>query len=135
MNCKMKCVMCDVCPFETSQHLFFECPNAIEVWERFPQLFKHANSVEETWADSLRWHCQSTGKKKGEWATAFMAVLWALWKQRNEVIFRGSKLPTWLVANRAREDAGLWTRYCGHYKVNTAVLTNGRGALEGSVVL
>ncbi|XP_078175174.1 uncharacterized protein LOC144568677 [Carex rostrata] len=114
MTCDLKCVMCDTCPLETAHHLFFQCPNAIEVWGRFLHLFQLADTVEDTWEASLRHHCYTTGQRKSEWATSFMAILWSLWRQRNELIFRGAKLPTWLVANRAREDAGLWTRYCGN---------------------
>lgn len=53
-----------------------------------------------------------TEQKKRQWATAFafMAILSSLWRQRNGVIFRGLKLPTWLVTNQAREGAKLWTR-------------------------
>lgn len=51
-----------------------------------------------------------------------MAVLWSLWRQRNEVIFRSKKLPPWLVANRASKDVKLWQQYCGKRKLNAAVV-------------
>ncbi|XP_078180599.1 U-box domain-containing protein 33-like [Carex rostrata] len=47
----------------------------------------------------------------------FMAVLWSLWRQRNEVIFRDSKLPTRVVANRAEEDAKMWLKFCTNRRV------------------
>ena len=113
MHCEMTCAMCDVCPVETSHHLFFQCSNALEVWGKFHALLQGADTIEQIWEDSIRYYCQATGQQRGVGVTTFMAVLWSLWRQRNEAIFRGVKQPTWQVASRAMEDAVLWTRYCG----------------------
>lgn len=129
---EMKCVMCDTCPIETGQRLIYECPNAIEVWGRFHHLFQHADMVEDTWDASLRKHSLTAGQRKQEWATAFMAILWSLWKQRNEVIFYGSKLPAWLVANQARENVVLWICDCGNSNVNIAYRGSWRGSIKGT---
>jgi hypothetical protein len=112
MSCELRCVMCDAYPLETSHHLFFDCPNAREIWQRFPKLIQLQETVQSTWRASCSYFCHFTGKKKHDWATAFIAVLWFLWKQRNEAIFRGVKMPTGLVINKAREEGGLWARFC-----------------------
>ena len=108
--------MCEACPVETSHHLFFECTNAREVWSSFHQLVQPHNTVSDTWDASCHQFCRETGKSKSEWIIAFMAVLWSVWRQRNEVIFCHVKMPSWLVVNRAREDAKLWGRYCRNVK-------------------
>lgn len=53
MQCDMQCVTCDDCPIESSQHLFFECPNAVEVWGRCRNLYQHAPTVTDTWEASI----------------------------------------------------------------------------------
>ena len=37
------------------------------------------------------------------WATKFMGVLWAIWKQRNEYIFRNKRMAPWLLARKIHE--------------------------------
>ena len=49
-------------------------------------------------------------EKKEKWVVRFMSVLWSLWRQRDELIFRGTKLSSTLVANRAEEDARMWLK-------------------------
>ncbi|XP_078155447.1 signal recognition particle subunit SRP54 2-like [Carex rostrata] len=41
-----------------------------------------------------------------------MAVLWGVWKQRNAVIFRNERKPSWLLAQEVKEEAQLWLKYC-----------------------
>lgn len=111
ISCEAKCVMCEVCDVETSHHLFFQCQNAQEVWGKFTNLIRVEDTVHNTWENSR--HHYSARLHKRIWVTRVMSVLWSLRKQRNELIFQGTKLPVWLVANRAKEEAQLWIRYCG----------------------
>ena len=113
MNCEMRCVLCTDCPLETAQHLFIDCVNARQVWSRFQHLVQFRFSIMATWDASWVNYCQQTGHHKRGWATIFMAVLWSIWRQRNEAIFRSTKLTPWMVASRAAEEARLWSRYCG----------------------
>lgn len=41
-----------------------------------------------------------------------MGVLWGLWKQRNEVIFRGKRMPLGILAGRIKEETTLWLSFC-----------------------
>lgn len=66
--------------------------------------------VSETWEASRQNYCTSVMRKKEKWVVRFMSVLWSLWRQRDELIFRGTKLSSTLVANRAEEDARMWLK-------------------------
>ena len=116
VNCDIHCVMCETGAVETSKHLFFECQNATGVWARFVNLMQVGDSVCDTWNASQIFYCSNMGgntQTRQVWATYFMSVLWSLWRQRNEVIFREKKPSQWFVANRAAEEAKLWLQFCG----------------------
>ncbi|XP_078174442.1 uncharacterized protein LOC144568087 [Carex rostrata] len=112
INCEDHCVMCDMDTLETSHHLFFQCVNAREVWACVGDVMQEEASVQETWEASMDRYGSKQGNQRQIWIVLFMAVLWSIWRQRNEVIFRGTKLPVRLVANRAKEEAQLWQRFC-----------------------
>lgn len=91
MNCEVHCVMCDDGAVETANHLFFHCRNAMEVWSQFANFMINGDTVEDTWEASSSYYCGNSGTLRHVWITNFMAVLWSLWRQHNEVIFRGKK--------------------------------------------
>lgn len=87
------CAMCAGCPLETVFHLFFECWYAIKVWSHFGDLISISNSVTGSWVRSWQKFKRTTQLDKRIWATMFMGILWSIWKQRNEYIFRGRRIP------------------------------------------
>ncbi|XP_078169473.1 uncharacterized protein LOC144563882 [Carex rostrata] len=100
MSVEPHCVMCQDCSVETAKNLFFTCQNAKEVWSRFATFLQIGDAVRDTWEASCNFYCSSNRERNRHvWITYFMSVLWSLWRQRNEVIFRDKKLPSWLVAN------------------------------------
>lgn len=86
---------CPRCPsiLESLDHVLFDCPYAIQVW----------TFVRARWPN-LRWPCSvedfleiafsrgNAGFHKA-WLLIVAAVLWAVWKERNECIFRNSMRP------------------------------------------
>lgn len=102
--------MCDDGTVETANHLFFHSRSAMEVWSQFANFMINGDTVEDTWEASSSYYCGNSGTLRHVWITNFMAVLWSLWRQCNEVIFRGKKISPWLVANRAKDDARLWQK-------------------------
>ena len=102
--------MCDNCSMETAHHLFFQCSYAQVVWHRMDpeNLMQTADTVLETWELSRARYSASLGVPQRQWATRCMAVIWLLWKQRNEVIFRGKRRPPVVLSCMAGEEARLW---------------------------
>lgn len=113
MNCEGKCVLCNTCDLETSEHLFFSCSYAIRVWKGVEEnmglrLLCRGESVCQTW-EASKTNCKTLSK--GAWSSRFMSVIWGLWKQRNEV-FRNKNLPPRLLAHRVIEEGSLWIKFC-----------------------
>lgn len=135
INCEEHCVLCDERPLETVHHLFFQCQNAREVWAQCSDIMQSRDLVSEIWESSRLLYCSKEGNQRQDWVVNFMAVLWSLWRQRNEVIFRGSKVPPWLVASRADEDTKLWLRFCSKRKLQGSGTTVGRGTAHDSATM
>ncbi|XP_078149353.1 cysteine-rich receptor-like protein kinase 21 [Carex rostrata] len=59
-------------------------------------IMRTEETIGDTWESSREMHTASVTHKR-------VSVPWFLWRQRTEIIFRDSKLPTtWLVPNRTR---------------------------------
>ena len=121
------CVMCDEGALETAHHLFFQCANAVGVWEHFSGIKKNMHTMHDTWEESKQFYCTSTMRNKNEWVVKFMAILWSIWRQRNELIFRSTRLPVRLVANRAEEDARMWLSFCKRRSILVTRVDTGSG--------
>lgn len=80
-------MMCDDCTLETSNHLFFQCQNAKDVWNQFVNLIHEGDTVCETWEISSNFCGRGWGRQGQVWISTFMSVLWLIWRQQNEVIF------------------------------------------------
>ncbi|KAM2200802.1 hypothetical protein ACFX1R_000706 [Malus domestica] len=86
--------VCGVCNLvdESENHLFFRCDLSHRLWFCSPL---HLNSIELIGADFLdSWNIFCTSIKDREDAEAIMQEfafgLWRIWKNRNDVVFKGS---------------------------------------------
>lgn len=120
-QCQLGCHMCLDCPIESGLRLLFLCPYAVNVWWIVSSrlgvtLFKPGQTIEQIWHDSYKAFCQSCGesaRRKGKfWCTWFICVTWGLWKHRNERIFRGNRVPPWILAERLLQEGQLWLGCC-----------------------
>lgn len=64
-----------------------KCARGMEI----NSLLLGADSVQTAWEGSSKLYCQATGQQKSTWTSLFMSVLWSLWRQRNDAIFRSVK--------------------------------------------
>ena len=73
---------------ENYKHLFFQCPFAHRIWAS--QGITSAGAIYET----NMWHSlrQDGYRRKG--GGRILAVTWAIWLHRNEVMFRGKPVST-----------------------------------------
>lgn len=49
-------------------------------------------------------------KSEREWATRFVGVLLGIWRQQNEFIFRGKKIPPNILTGMIKEEVELWLK-------------------------
>ncbi|KAG8054917.1 hypothetical protein GUJ93_ZPchr0001g29416 [Zizania palustris] len=83
----IKCLFC--CENETVNHIFLDCAVARFVWRMLYICFNVGPFIS---VDSM-WHTWSCSKDKS-WRSlsgvGLAAVLWSLWKVRNDAVFRGN---------------------------------------------
>ena len=85
-----RCVMCDMCE-ETSLHLFLHCDLACAVWFKLMRWLGVNYIIPPTLF--IHWACwrEAGGNKKVKKGRGiiWLTSLWALWKARNDKIFKG----------------------------------------------
>lgn len=101
MNKPLNCVFCF--EHESVQHLFFDCIVAQMVWAEIKyflgmQFDLSFASISSYWI---------AGKKLDAFNTATAAVMWALWKHMNSLVFNGV---TWLSLKQ------IWSRLLNSIK-------------------
>lgn len=117
ISCDLKCVLCDTCHLETSHHLFFTCSYARRVWTTLysqNQAYHAGQTLEDAWDHFETNFAKLTKEARASRGPLFMAILWHIWRQRNERIFRGKSLPYESLVLTIREEASLWKCYCSH---------------------
>ncbi|CAN6580853.1 unnamed protein product [Malus baccata var. baccata] len=105
--------ICEGCmqPDETENHLFFRCEISHIFWFCSPL---QLNSFELEGTDFLASWGSFCGRVKGkenemELMQEFLFGLWRLWKNRNDLIFKG-------VSHHPLDILGLWTRNLGEFR-------------------
>ena len=87
------CVLCDADVLETRDHLFFDCPFAKSCWEKIGIM----------WDLSLHVSSRFLVAKQNFTGPCFLEVAtcaaWNMWKERNDLIFKGQRpsLACWRV--------------------------------------
>ncbi|CAL1361451.1 unnamed protein product [Linum trigynum] len=109
----------DSCPScegtaETAIHCLRDCPRAQIVWSKIispDHIGQFMASDRDRWLRSNVTD-NKTGFWPGEWGSFFSLVLWFIWKQRNEKVFRGNTLSPSSLCNyvviKAKEWAHAW---------------------------
>lgn len=114
---QLGCVLCDSATIESAAHLLYQCRYAQQVWREVQrrwgvQMVTLAPSVPEIWYASKLGVQNYGDSRRKQWVVRTMAVLWIIWKQRNEVVFRGKRVPPNVLAERAWEEGTVWLRCC-----------------------
>lgn len=94
---------------ETTYHLFFSCPFALQVWDLVPfqarPNFSHASSLHECFLIMSTCIClPPTGLS----SNLFSWVLWGLWTTRNMLIFENRAIPARTTVDKATSSAREW---------------------------
>jgi hypothetical protein len=85
---------------ETSRHILFDCSTAASTWSRL----QCDTEVSSTWdiASPVPANIKA-------WRIGVAAVLWELWKARNDVVFNASPCTPRDVLRRAADVVAVWT--------------------------
>ncbi|XP_071681703.1 uncharacterized protein [Lolium perenne] len=94
--------LCVACPdVETGRHLFFECLVAAEVWSRL--------DVPLPTGRFSVWTIRGPADfSPTSWHMGVVAILWSIWKARNNLVFNGERSPARLILTRAGDELSLW---------------------------
>ncbi|KAG7586300.1 Reverse transcriptase zinc-binding domain [Arabidopsis thaliana x Arabidopsis arenosa] len=121
---------CPRCPYkaETVNHLLFQCPFARLVWAISPI----PAPSEGEWSRSLYGNLYTVlniNQNDPHWAgkeKLIPWILWRLWKNRNEIIFKGREYEANEVLRRAIEDSEDWARRKEASTQTVPLTTNGQ---------
>lgn len=114
MHCNLACMMCANCPIESTLHLLFLCPYATHVWFLVSNLVGSV-LMRSDLTTQLTWFRSQEMKGKLEthkWVTYYMCTVWNIWKQRNQLIFGGSRKDPSLLADIIYNEAVMWLNNC-----------------------
>lgn len=80
---------------EAEQHVFYECTVARKVWEILKVKMGYRRNARQTWEEELKWIQKpqpSCDIQRDGLYLMFSAMIYWLWKARNEKIFKGSNM-------------------------------------------
>lgn len=83
------CFSCPNCIIESTNHLFYECPNVAELWEnlissaKYPTLITPSSFMVSNWSNTQKTTKQKTFDHLLLLHEIIHQCLWAIWKARN----------------------------------------------------
>ena len=104
------CVMCFQSA-ETNSHLFLHCEVARFVWDKLFGIFGEYWVCPADLGAFFANRCVGFGRRKDQkalWYCAVLAILWCLWLERNDRIFKNKFLPPHLLWDRITFLSSLW---------------------------
>lgn len=116
-NCDINCQTCTAGRPETLVHLLFTCAHAKAVWRLLTDdwgygfLSTEGASLADEWEISLSRARATVRFKMKQWLTRIICACWHIWKHRNGTIFRGQRVPPFILANRIIGESLIWERY------------------------
>jgi hypothetical protein len=105
------CALCER-SLETASHLFIECPFSRQVWSQVAEWSGCQNLWPPQWADGSDcedWFLAVTREGTKAAHSLTILTLWCIWKQRNDVVFRGSRRTTHAVSMEVKDVCSLWS--------------------------
>ena len=96
---------------EDTTHLLFSCRVIHLIWKRWFEIFD-INSTLPRSAQEHFWQC-GHGLQGNWWQTGWSAIVWAIWQQRNAMLFEGSNFEVEQIWQRIMFAMWSWMKeYC-----------------------
>ncbi|GAB4847064.1 hypothetical protein Ancab_039814 [Ancistrocladus abbreviatus] len=106
----LDCARCNG-PMEDTHHILFGCPFAFKVWILHARWWNLVTVAEESWSHLLHFSGNGCSKSvKLVWRATSAAVLWSLWKSRNELVFTAGLLTEARVFSLGQVNAFNWLK-------------------------
>ncbi|XP_016192273.1 uncharacterized protein LOC107633152 [Arachis ipaensis] len=97
-----RCLLCGT-PVETAYHLFLSCEITWQVWCAWLMAFQQRWSFPGTLKEHFESWTNFLGRKvdRKRWFTGFFAVIWTIWLERNDRLFRNKSSRVGDIINRS----------------------------------
>jgi hypothetical protein len=108
-NCGL-CPLCKRCT-ESVDHLFVHCRFTKRLWERVKEWLGIPHIHPNNWgvlSFPEWWGSMATGQSRGGVASLSMLIIWELWNERNDRIFKNKHAPVQVVFDRVKKEGSLW---------------------------
>lgn len=106
MHVDKTCVWCNA-EEETLDHLLWSCTLAKQCWKFYHAWFQSPPFISRKVGQILS--AMANGKEAQGRMICFSAIIWSIWIARNNKIFRGIKMATWLVKKHITNRAWEWS--------------------------
>ncbi|KAJ4798556.1 RNA-directed DNA polymerase (reverse transcriptase)-related family protein [Rhynchospora pubera] len=108
------CSLCSSTSLETANHIFCSCPYTLDLWSRvhslYPSiLYQNHTDCKQLITEAL--HNVNINKKDPK-AVLTITVLWALWLERNNRIFRGAARNTVALLHWVNSQQEMFLKHC-----------------------
>ncbi|KAL4556617.1 hypothetical protein LXL04_039275 [Taraxacum kok-saghyz] len=101
------CVLCHT-GTETENHLFAECPVAVEVWSGLRLWWNKLSPLLIDNSDMTKWSKEPNGDKENLQAAVILTYIWVLWSHRNKKTHTNSLESHKGLANEIQSLSHLW---------------------------
>jgi hypothetical protein len=102
---------------ETVKHIFTECPHSHRVWEEIADWASLPGFKPQDWlaeASMIEWFTNLSGQNtRSRWKGASslsILICWALWRERNSMVFEGEEKSIARLITEIKDEASLWVR-------------------------
>lgn len=105
---------CQLCHrnLETANHLCFECPWALSIWDSVGLNFNLPCLRPANWSlpcSAFRWFCDMINGQDRHVRSIAVMTLWEIWLERNRRIFQESDMTKGILTQRITESCQLWS--------------------------
>lgn len=107
----------NLCPFcksqaESMEHIFLLCPEVWKVWSNLLQLWGFSWVTPASVEGVLQWWLGTIFKKTmlKVWRLVPVAMLWSVWRLRNDCIFNGCQYILDELCERVKVRVGMWVK-------------------------
>jgi hypothetical protein len=87
------------------------CRFTSRLWVKAKEWLGLPSIQTDNWADLSFpewWNLMTTGHNRKGLATLSMLIIWEVWNERNDRVFKSKQAPTQIVFDRIKKEARLW---------------------------